>query len=91
MIGMTEIKKVQSETDFANLDIEKAEDLLLDVIEFLCCNKFMRILRFLFKKKFDKQYDKLSKAYDRLVSAKDFLEDQWYLLEHYWNEEAMNN
>ena len=88
MMGLTEIKKVQGQGSFAEHDIEKAESLILDVIQFLCCNKFMRLMRFLFKRKFDEQYDKLSKAYTWLTSASESLDDQWDLLEDYWHQAA---
>ena len=88
MIGLTEIKKVQGQGTFAKHEIGNANDLILDVIQFACCNKFMRLLRILFRKKFDEQYDKLSKAQDRLRLAEEFLDDQWDLLEDYWNKEA---
>ena len=91
MIGLTEIKKVQGQGSWAEHEVEKANDLLLDVIQFLCCNKFMRGLRFLFRKKFDEQYNKLSKAIDWLNSASESLEDQWDLLENYWDEVANND
>lgn len=89
MVGLTEIKEVQNMETFAEHDISRAEDLLLDVIKFLCCNKFMRLLRFLFKKKFDEQYDKLSTAHSYLCSASEMLESQWDLLEGYWDQTAM--
>lgn len=87
MVGITEIKKVQGQGSWAEHETMKAVNLILEVIEFLCCNKFMRIFRFLFRKKFDEQYDKLSKAIDWLHSAEESLEDQWDLLEDYWDEE----
>ena len=90
MVGLTEIKKVQGQGSWAEHEIGKADSLILDVIQFLCCNKFMRVLRFLFRKKFDEQYNKLSKAVDWLMSAEESLEDQWDLLENYWDEEANN-
>lgn len=86
MIGLTEIKKVQGQGDWANNEVRKAETLVSDVISFLCCNKFMRLLRFLFRKKFDEQYDKLSKAVDWLMAAEESLDDQWDLLEEYWDQ-----
>ena len=88
MFGLTEIKKIQAQGTWAKHDVEKAEDCLLDVIQFLCCNKFMRLLRFLFRKKFDEQYDKLSKAYDWLNASSESLECQWDLLEDYWDQTA---
>ncbi len=51
----------------------------------------MRILRFLFGKKFDEQYNKLLKAKDWLNSANESLDDQWELLEDYWHKEANND
>ena len=90
MIGLTEIKKVQGKGTFAKHEIGNANDLILDVIQFACCNKFMRLLRILFRKKFDEQYNKLSKAQDWLYSAEDSLEEQWDLLENYWHKEANN-
>lgn len=90
MFGLTEIKKVQNQGTWAKHDVGKAAGLLLDVIQFLCCNKFMRLLRLLFKKKFDEQYNKLSKAYDWLNSASESLEHQWDLLEQYWDQTANN-
>lgn len=88
MFGMTEIKKVQNHGNLANRKVEKAEGLLLEVFEFLCCNKFMRVLRFLFRKKFDEQYDKLTQANSWLISASESLDEQWFLLEDYWDQEA---
>lgn len=88
MIGLTEIKKVQGQGTFAKHEIGNANNLILDVIQFACCNKFMRLLRILFRKKFDERYDKLLKAQDRLRLAEEFLDDQWDLLEDYWNKEA---
>ena len=86
MIGLNEIKKVQSKGSWANNEVEKASTLVFEVISFLCCNKFMRLLRFLFRKKFDEQYDKLSKATDWLLAAQESLDDQWELLEEYWDQ-----
>ena len=88
MFGLTEIQKVQEHGYWAKHEVEKADELILDVIEFLCCNKFMRLLRFLFRRKFDDQYNKLSKAYDWLSSASESLEDQWDLCEEYWDQAA---
>lgn len=88
MLGLTEISKVQNQGNWANHEIGKAEELLLDVIEFLCCNKFMRILRFLFRRRFDEQYDKLSKAHTWLNVASESLENQLDLLEDYWDQVA---
>lgn len=88
MLGLTEIKKVQDQGAWANHEVRTAEELLLDVIQFLCCNKFMRVLRFLFRKRFDEQYDKLSKAHTWLNAAIESLNDQWVLLEDYWDQVA---
>lgn len=86
MIGLTEIKKVQGQGDWASNEVVKASTLVIEVIAFLCCNKLMRLLRFLFRKKFDEQYDKLSKALDWLLAAEVSLNDQWNLLEDYWDQ-----
>lgn len=91
MVGLTEIKKVQNQGSFAKHEVRKADDLILDVIQFACCNKLMRLLRCLFRKRFDEQYDKLSKAEDWLNAAEESLEDQWDLLEDYWHQEATTN
>ena len=88
MVGLTEIKKVQGQGSWAEHGIRKADDLILEVIQFACCNKLMRVLRCLFGKKFDEQYDKLLKATDWLSSAEESLENQWELLEDYWHKEA---
>lgn len=88
MIGLTEIKQVQGQGDWAEHEIRKADSLILDVIQFLCCNKFIRIVRFLFRKKFDEQYNKLVKAEYWLNAAEETLSDQWDLLEDYWDKEA---
>ena len=88
MLGLTEINKVQGQGDWANHEVRIAEGLLLDVIQFLCCNKFMRVLRFLFRRRFDEQYDKLSKAHTWLNAASESLDSQWDLLEDYWHQVA---
>ena len=86
MIGLTEIKKVQGQGDLASNEVAKASTLVIDVIAFLCCNKLMRLLRFLFRKKFDEQYDKLRKVLDSLLAAGASLNDQWNVLEDYWDQ-----
>lgn len=91
MLGLTEIEKVQNRGEWANHEVWTAEELLLDVIEFLCCNKFMRVLRFLFRRRFDEQYDKLSKAHTCLNAASESLENQWDLLEDYWDQVAFED
>ncbi len=76
MVGLTEIKKVQGQGSWAKHEIRKADDLILDV------------MRFLFSKGFDEQYDKLLKAKVWLSAAEESLKGQWELLEDYWHEEA---
>ena len=88
MFGLTEIKKVQNLGTCAKHEVNKASDLILELIIFLNCNKFMRLLRFLFRKKFDEQYNKISKMDDWLRAAEDSLEAQWDLCEEYWQQEA---
>ena len=90
MVRPNEIRKVQSQGSLAENQVVKAENLIMDVIQFACCNKFMRVLRFLFRKKFDEQYDKLSKACYYLDGATNSLDGQWNLLEEYWDNEVGN-
>ena len=88
MLGPMKIKEIQSKTIWAQNEIHEANNCIMDVIEFLCCNKFMRVLRFLFRKKFDKQYDKLSKAWNWMDSASGILDERWDLLEECWDQTA---